>query len=63
MRLEYSHGSIGEARGLLSTGMRCNCDGPLVLLSEERQKRAKMTIFLVRQRINTEMSVVNELTI
>ncbi len=47
MRLEYSHGSIGEARGLLSTGMRCNCDGPLVLLSEERQKRAKMTIVLV----------------
>ncbi len=31
--------SIGEARGLLSTSMCCNCDGPLVLLSEERQKR------------------------
>jgi hypothetical protein len=45
---ENSHRSIGEARGLLSTSMCCNCDGPLVLLSEERQKRAKMTIFLVR---------------
>ena len=43
-----SHRSICEARGLLSTSMCCNCDGPLVLLSEERQKRAKMTIFLVR---------------
>jgi hypothetical protein len=43
-----SHRSIGEARGLLSTSMCCNCDGPLVLLLEERQKRAKVTIFLVR---------------
>ena len=40
--------SIGEALGLLSTSMCYNCDGPLVLLLEERQKRAKMTIFLVR---------------
>ena len=52
--------------------MCCNCDGPLVLLSDETQKSAKMTIFLVRHfdltfgqgyRISTKMSAVNDYTI
>ena len=44
MRLmDYSKNVLGCAS--------CNCDGHLVLPSEERQKRDKMTIVSVRRRL------------